>query len=236
MKIAFDIKYRDKIESGEYKVIYVENSSMEQYPVEILKWDSNSDAGCIIGCLRRNGKDRIYAFDENGEHKVSGEDNRLFIVTPEEEPSEIEERLVKFYNCRCVLPYDKDGVYNRHDLDELLHTTAAELLSLARQQLLQSGELMTQEHHERLMEILNKAHEEELEKAYKNADEGQYRKGREDALKDLPRWKKSDDAINHPQDCLIRHYGAAWVSNQIPPHAKYVSFSDLEKLPGFKED
>ncbi|MBO6270608.1 MAG: hypothetical protein J6N19_15880, partial [Clostridium sp.] len=39
------------------------------------------------------------------------------------------------------------------------------LLRMAKQQLLQSGELMTQEHHEKLMETLNKAHEEELEKA-----------------------------------------------------------------------
>lgn len=56
VKIPFNVKFKPQIEYGEYKVVYVENSSMEQYPVEILKWDSNSDAGCIVGCIRHKGK------------------------------------------------------------------------------------------------------------------------------------------------------------------------------------
>lgn len=138
MRIPFDISKRPQIESGEYKVIYVENSSTEQYPVEILKWDSNSDAGCIIGCIRRNGKDRIYAFEENGEHKVSDEGNRLFIITPEPKMSEWELAIAKYRP-----PTDSK---------ETIQRIAAELLELAKQQLLQSGELLTQEHHEKLME------------------------------------------------------------------------------------
>lgn len=217
MRIPFDIKYRDKIESGEYKVIYVENSSMEQYPVEILKWDSNSDAGCIIGCLRRNGKDRIYAFDENGEHKVSDEGNRLFIVTPEPEMSEFENGMLR---------YLQDAA-NKKDDSEIIESTkehSPKLLDLAKQHLLQSGELLTQEHHEKLMETLNNDHEKELEKAYKNADEVQRRKGREDALKDLPRWRtgsiEGDRIVG-----LSLYHGSKWIP-----------FFDLEKLPGFNDE
>jgi len=206
MRIQFDISKRPQIESGEYKVVYVENSSSEQCPVEILKWDSNSDAGCIIGCIRRNGKDRIYAFDENGEHKVSGEDDRLFLVTPEPEMSEFEKRLQE-----VLFEY----ATTNSSAEEKAHQYSSELLDIAKQQLLQSGELMTQEHHEKLMETLNKAHEEELEKAYKNSDEVQYRKGykrgKEDALKDLPRWRKCEKPFDSPSNCgyngvnLINH-------------------------------
>ena len=202
MRIPFDISKRPQIESGEYKVVYVENSSLEQCPVEILKWDSNSDAGCIIGCIRRNGKDRIYAFQENGVHTVSDEDDRLFLVTPEPEMSEFEKRLQEVLF---------EHATTNSSAEEKAHQYSSELLDIAKQQLLQSGELMTQEHHEKLMEILNNAHEEELEKAYKNADEVQYRKGREDALKDLPRWRKCEKPFDSPSNCgyngvnLINH-------------------------------
>lgn len=125
-KIPFDIKFRPQIENGEYKVVYVENSSTEQYPIEILKWDSNSDAGCIIGCIRLNGKDRVYAFGENGEHKVSGGDNRLFIVTPEPEMSEWQTLI-----SGCLQKYGLlDGV-----ADKIAKESAAELLALATEEL-----------------------------------------------------------------------------------------------------
>lgn len=210
MRIQFDISKRPQIESGEYKVVYVENSSSEQCPVEILKWNSNSDAGCIIGCVRRKGKDRIYAFQENGVHTVSDEDDRLFIVTPEPEMSEFEKALddtIRSY--RCDSEKDEDG--GILDYQSWIKRKATSLLDLAKQQLLQSGELLTQEHHEKLMEVLNNAYEEELEKAYKNADEVQYRKGREDALKDLPRWRKCEKPFDSPSNCgyngvnLINH-------------------------------
>lgn len=143
MRIPFDISKRPQIESGEYKVIYVEYPSTNQYPVEILKWDSNSDAGCIIGCVRRKGKDRIYAFQENGVHTVSDEDDRLFLVTPEPEMSEFEKRLQEVLF---------EHATTNSSAEEKAHQYSFELLVLAKQQLLQSGELLTQEHHEKLME------------------------------------------------------------------------------------
>lgn len=252
MRIPFDISKRPQIESGEYKVIYVEYPSTNQYPVEILKWDSNSDAGCIIGCVRRNGKDRIYAFDENGEHKVSGEDDRLFIVTQEQEMSEFEKAVSKFRP-------QSDNV-------ETIQCIAAELLSLARNELnkqiendyreiiyggykrgkadaeqeverrIQSGELLTQENHEKLMEVMNKAHEEELEKAYKNSDEVQYRKGyekgKEDALNNLPRWRKcpENDYYACVYNCAKREDSLLYYNGHT------LRLIDLEKLPGFNEE
>jgi len=227
MRIPFDISKRPQIESGEYKVIYVEYPSTNQYPVEILKWDSNSDAGCIIGCVRRNGKDRIYAFDESGEHKVSGEDDRLFIVIPEPEISEFEKRLQEVLF---------EHATTNSSAEEKAHQYSAELLDLAKQQLLQSGELLTQEHHEKLMEVMNKAHEEELEKAYKNSDEVQYRKGyekgKEDALNNLPRWRKcpENDYYACVYNCAKREDSLLYYNGHT------LRLIDLEKLPGFKEE
>ena len=93
-KIPFDIKYKPQIESGEYKVvIYMGNNPTEECPVEILKWDCDSEVGCIVGYFRVKGKCQLYFFDANGEHKVSGiQGNRLFIITPEPElPSNLDE-------------------------------------------------------------------------------------------------------------------------------------------------
>lgn len=52
------------------------------------------------------------------------------------ELTEFEEELVNFYNKRCMLPSDKDGTFNRHDCDELLHESAKKLLALAKKELL----------------------------------------------------------------------------------------------------
>lgn len=76
----------------------------------------------------------------------------------------------------------------------------------------------------------------EIEKAYKNADDVQYRKGFKDgkaeALKDLPRWKKSDVndigwsmyTLRGRKETFLYHNG------------HIIDCQDLEKLPGFKED
>lgn len=212
MRIPFDISKRPQIESGEYKVVYVENSSSEQCPVEILKWDSNSDAGCIIGCVRRKGKDRIYVFDENGEHKVSGEEDRLFIVTPEPEMSEMEISLLSW------LSDDTSGEIPMERMKQVVKARAAELLSLAKSQLLQSGELLTQEHHEKLMETL-----------------------REECKKDLPRWRiwrngACGNSEGYPIALVHRGCGFNLVSTLGINGEKYIMLSDLEKLPGFKDE
>lgn len=210
MRIPFDITKRPQIESGKYKVIYVENSSTEQYPVEILKWDSNSDAGCIIGCIRRNGKDRIYAFEENGEHKVSGEDNRLFIVTPEPEMSEMETSLLSW------LSDDTSGEIPMERMKQVVKARAAELLAIAKKQLLQSGELLTQEHHEKLMDTL-----------------------REECKKDLPRWRNVE-ADKRYVGCVTRYmdvngdWNYCMSSGKLSDDCQYISIAALEKLP--KED
>lgn len=211
-KIPFNVKFRPQIESGEYKVVYVENSSSEQCPVEILKWDSNSDAGCIIGCVRRKGKDKIYAFQENGVHTVSDEDDRLFLVTPEPEMSEFEKALddtIRSY--RCDSEKDEDG--GILDYQSWIKRKATSLLDLAKSQLLQSGELLTQEHHEKLMETLL-----------------------EEYKKDLPRWRNVE-ADKRYVGCVTRYmdvngdWNYCMSSGKLSDDCQYISIVALEKLP-----
>jgi len=228
MRIPFDISKRPQIESGEYKVIYVEYPSTNQYPVEILKWDSNSDAGCIIGCVRRNGKDRIYAFDESGEHKVSGEDDRLFIVIPEPEISEFEKRLQEVLF---------EHATTNSSAEEKAHQYSAELLSLAKQQLLQSGELLTQEHHEKLMETQYKETLDGVKKNWHDYFTPQavtdiYNAGRNDVLKDLPRWKKASGKERFSERMLVLAGDNDFCcTNYAEEGEYYLPFPILVKLP-----
>ena len=131
MIIPFDIKYRPQIESGEYKVvIYASSNSITGCPVGILKWDYNSDAGCIVGCFRSEGKDRLYIFNEYGEHVVSGmKKYNLFINTPEPDLSEFEKACVNLYVKGRV-----DGFSEEELSKEALKEVAAELLELARKE------------------------------------------------------------------------------------------------------
>lgn len=59
------------------------------------------------------------------------------------ELTEFEEELVNFYNKRSMLPQDKNGTYNRHDCEELLHESAKKLLELTKKELARRDEVIT---------------------------------------------------------------------------------------------
>lgn len=71
------------------------------------------------------------------------EDNFFYVETLVERKfsrlTEFEKGLINFYNKRNEIPSDKDGVYNKHDLEELLHKSAKTLLALARKQFIKDG-------------------------------------------------------------------------------------------------
>ncbi|MBQ6958154.1 MAG: hypothetical protein IJP77_06315 [Bacteroidales bacterium] len=96
------------------------------------------------------------------------------------------------------------------DSKETIQRIASELLSLARKQ---------------LQPEINA----EIEKAYKTADEVQYRKGREEALKDLPRWEPNQ--VSYSEEPVLCNgntiLNLGWV---------HIHIDQLKKLPGFKED
>ena len=160
-KIAFDIKYRPQIESGEYKVVTKDNKN-----VRIISWDMHTSSGDkIVALVTGQGgqfeKNRTYLLD--GRCCSSQYDSTsLYILTNEPELTDFEKEfggiIEAYIDTRAELT--NEGIKNH----------AGRLLALARKQL--------------QPEI-----DAEIDKAYKNSDAVQYRRGKEDALKDMPHWK-----------------------------------------------
>ena len=85
----------------------------------------------------------------------------------------------------------------------------------------------------------------EIEKAYNTQDNVVFHKGwehgRADALKDLPRWRRWENGAcgnsdNHPIAIVKRGFSYVLVTTLGVQGEHYIMLSDLEKLPGFKED
>ena len=165
-KIPFDIKYRPQIESGEYKV-----ETRDGRRARIICWDRIDKHYPIIALAPNEGGEGSYEYTNDGLYFQDGEqtEDDLFIVTPEEELSEFEMAIHRRLNL----------MNGEHLLaTELLEETkgmAAELLALARKELALSGNIVLSV--------------EEFEKKYVEA----INKGKAEALKDLPRWKKKGE-------------------------------------------
>lgn len=95
MKIPFDIKYRPKIESGEYKVCDQNGND-----ARIICWDALNKANpdqCIIALIKEssdNDEDNKW-YDTKGFGAL--EHNRLFIIAPEPELTPFEQHLLVYF-------------------------------------------------------------------------------------------------------------------------------------------
>lgn len=204
MRIPFDITKRPQIESGEFKV-----ETREGRPVKIISFEMTDTNDCPIAAQFRlcSGTPVVYLFDKEGHYKGEGCSNYdLFIVTTEPEMSEFENEMLR---------YLQDAA-NKKDDSEIVESTkehSSKLLALAKQQLLQSGELLTQEHHEKLMETL-----------------------REECKKDLPRWRNVE-ADKRYVGCVARYmdvngdWNYCMSSGKLSNDCQYISIAALEKLP-----
>lgn len=127
MRIPFDSKYRDKIESGEYKV-----ETRNGRPVRIICWDMdsyNQIVALVANYPNYNGSlsEHIFSYGMNGRYSATAENAEdLFIVTPEPEMSEFEKRLQEVLF---------EHATTNSSAEEKAHQYSAELLSLAKQQL-----------------------------------------------------------------------------------------------------
>lgn len=210
MKIPFDIKFRPQIEAGEYKV-----ETRCGSPVRIICWDAKGPSPIIGLFMADDGGEVTTQNYPNGrwsEDMNYESDYDLFIVTPEQELTPLEDLLSTYL--KNDFEYFSTRKWDEKKWNEVMRTQAAELLSLARKQL--------------QPEI-----DAEIEKAYKTADEVQYRKGREEALKDLPRWKKCDPNTIYNTKCNFIVNG---IGRYIILDGYMIDVDRLEKLPGFKED
>lgn len=194
MKIPFtlDAWLKDKSQKVETK---------DGRPSRILCWDRRGERTLVVLVQQPLGYDDVLFYYESGLADGFGResDEDLFLITPEPEMTKFEKAV--------------DAIYESCGVKELqVKKKASELLSVAKQQLLQSGELLTQEHHEKLMETL-----------------------REECKKDSPRWKPAARAYDG--DRLPR---IDWSLNRLVARFEegifYLDIRELYKLPGFKED
>lgn len=135
MRIPFDIKYRPQIESGEYKV-----ETRSGLPARIVCWDRKSKDMEILALVYDEHIDEdneeLAEVALNGRMFPRGKDHDydLFIVTPEEEMTEFEKAVGLAFVDAQLIPRDKDGIANIHDINEFIKKKAAELLILAKEE------------------------------------------------------------------------------------------------------
>lgn len=133
--------------------------------------------------------------------------NKLFIVTPEEELSEFEKAIEGYIKCYTGIIQTKEAAKQ----------WASELYELVRTELTCQGNIV--------LSI------EEFEKCFIEAQE----KGRKEALKDLPRWKKANGKERFNERLIVlAGDNDLLCTNYAEDGEYYIPFSDLEKLP--KED
>lgn len=203
-RIPFDIKFRPQIESGDYKVVTGDNR-----PVKIISWDkkaygARTDIVALVPTSQGDGE-TVQLYYSDGKLIASNWNDKfkLFIITPEPEMTEFEAGVMV-----ALLEFVKE--VDANDVKRI----SKELLELSREQF--------------QPEI-----DAEFEKAYKTADEVQYRKGREEALKDLPRWIPNRFDKHNFETCKAYLDTPRYLCYQ----DKMIDVSELvEKLPGFKED
>ena len=225
MKIPFDIKYRPQIESGEYKVETIDGKT-----VRIVCWDKKADNGdCIVALVNVNGdKERTLHFDCSGRcaFSILGQ-QELFIITPEPELSEFEE---------AVGSEIFDPPFNEEQI-KVIKEESAKLLELAKEELQekvihdywkQAADRCVQAREEGKAEALKEI-EQDPESSYAFKRGVEY--GKEEALKNLPRWESfRRNSQDYPffsncedgENCLVFD-------------GKCIKMCELLKLPGFNE-
>ena len=114
-----------------------------------------------------------------------------------------------------------DGLSGDKLSNESVKESAAELLDLARKELIKGGTSKN-------------------EMGTMLYDAG-FEDGKDEALKDLPRWRVWENGAGGNADnipiALVKQYGGYKLASCLGVGGeKYIMLSDLAKLPGFKED
>ena len=167
-------------------------------PVRIICWDRKYGYP-IVGLAYEKAAGRESYVNACLDGTAPTNGDDLFIITPEEELTEFE-KVVKDRLWR-TLEYSETF---RKDENKWTRELAAELLSVARNQLFEE-------------QYSSDPHKTDL-----------YKLGKSEALKDLPRWKKSNlvDTVN----LSFKRIGGKTV---ICYHNRMIALEDLKKLPGF---
>ena len=197
-------------------------------PVRIICTDRNSRSGNIVGLV---GKDEslIYVWNNDGKHIVSEiPDNDLFFAD-EEELTEFEKALVDLVSGWCDSHIETP--------EEYIDKYSRKLLNLARKELIPIQDTMAyQEGVKEGRRLERQDIDKELDEAYKSRDEvvylEGYDKGYEDALKDLPKWKRAIENKEFEKHvCVMDYYMSPFLDTEVNEGDYYIELSDLKTLP-----
>jgi len=221
MRIPFDIKFKPQIESGEYKVETEAGS-----PAKVMDWEYNARVcgKCIAIKITEGDGDHGLLYTHEGKRASifpAEEGIDLFLITPEPEFTEFEKRLWEIMKSEGspIGPMDK---FTQDD-ERVFHAYSNQLLELAKKEI-------TDGWSKGLRDTQDLSG-----KAYSDGYESGLDKGKAEALKDLPRWKRlySKEKADEIPDCII--LGKA-LDNRLVHRGFELKITDLEKLPGFKEE
>lgn len=203
-KIPFSIDYRPQIESGEYKVV-IEYDNRTFY-ARIVCWDFNSTE--LLACVNYGDREDVLEYDSSGKHigKSVGRPD-LFLVTPEPELSEFEERIFKLLRQykECDIPLTPENI-----------KAEASMLWL--------------DFEKHFFNLYGR--EGEGDSALRSFYYKGLADGKSEALKDLPRWEKCDTNTIYNTKFNIVING---VGRFLMVEGHQIDIDSLEKLPGFNE-
>lgn len=218
MRIPFDIKYRPQIESGEYKV-----ETRDGNPVRIICWDKDGSHPIVAlvttySDFNESFSEHIFQYGIDGYYIARFEsDYDLFIVTMEEKMTEFEKCLGFAMGFSL-----NDMEENRNGVIKHIKDAAKGLLALAEKEITKG--------HEHDVYVPEDTYHEQLKKQW---EEG-YDKGKSEALKDLPRWKKIGNGNNYSSETKFVINGRYLEMNDTLNYVYEVPLYGLKKLP--KED
>lgn len=223
MRKPFDITYRPKIESGEYKVV-TENGC----PVAIYRWDFfDKDGTPILGSYVMNDLEFCAGWSNKGKFNIDGSYSNYDLYV-EYEPDQFESGLMGFLSEYNELPKDKDGMLNRKDIESLIDKYSESLLWMAQEKLIDKGYVLFREDDENIPQEAKKMIAEAM---YKRLDGCDFTEQINNILYQ-PVWKHMPfGGICHLDNSVGIEYIGKDDIEVLRKGNYYLSIDELDKLP-----
>lgn len=139
MKIPFDIKYKQEIQTGKYKVV-----TKTGLPVEIVHWDLSMRKNPILGVISFVGGKEDHRYGRSGKYycDLVPSDLDLFILTDEPMLTEFELAVLDMVDhyVEGDYVYPRSGSRDEEKGYDDLQRVSSELLAAARKTIADGGE------------------------------------------------------------------------------------------------
>jgi hypothetical protein len=219
MKRKFNLKFRDKIESGEVNVITRNGRS-----VRIVCWDAIGDYPIValVKSAKKNFETTL-RYDREGVPDVAADEScrnkaiefELFVEDSNPDFTDFEKLILNSMEAYVAL--------GKNDVDEVefVKLTAYAIRNRVLEELSKTEKLRNVEAVKDIAKYSAKTWEESF--AILTAANNAYEKGREEVQKKLPKWRKSDvyNGVSGTDVISFNEYGTTY----------YLSIDDLRYLP-----